>query len=368
MTPIARFYDNMGNGVDLLSNMVIPAGDDLTITLAAGTAPMRELTIPRVLQNFDTVLPDTVPRYWDAAYTDVIPDNGALLELGWRTDDGAEYVESMGRYYPMDGEYSRDVAPWTWGSSEVGLFRKRDFSRWFVLGTDPDWSRMTVLDFVRRALTLGWSSSTGTKQPTVVQVDAPTYTPTTADGWGVGYGSELWSQVMGVLQAAQLRLDVSDDDVWRLVRAVRRAGPIVAEFWDGPGGNILEPYRRSLTTVGLPQQYVVEHKWSDANGTEQTVRGAAGIVAGILSSTRAEYETRNEPATDEGAKQYAISRLRAVRSAAQPLTFTAPMMPWLRPDDTISVTHNGTSNAYIILSVSFSIRNGTMTLTTRSAT
>lgn len=343
-------------------------GAGVSINMSVNSAPTRIAEFS-VMQNIG---PHIAPE--DTSVSEL-----ASLPLSWvsigaaKTEIEAGYVnpetgepeyERMGRYARTDYGFEGQEVHAAYASAEILLMTKIDLYLdvqggggllWPPGTTTPpsirDWVQHIINEVERNA------------PPAVVQDHAPTYSPTTAEGFGAGYGVNLWDAMTGVAQAAELRLYPDDEGVWHLRRpAISKANP-KASFSDVPGeANTIGPIAADYAYADDMQAFIVKHEWTDAAGRQRVVRGRTG---NWLIPNGGRVETRSEPTTQAGANAYAVSRLRAISSAVDTVTFTAPMMPWLRPDEPIHVTRPGRAGLYFIMDINFDIASGTMEITAR---
>lgn len=369
LRPVWHLYDDTGRAGDPDKHPALPPGATVSLDMSATDAPSRSISIASVLARPRAALwPNGT--WQDAGAEDTtapLPLTSVMgrrrITAGWATPDGTEYVEEMGIYHPDHIEHAGQHPTVTLSSSEVLVIGRTDQTR-TPTGTVPNWPPASVLAFVQRVMA---NAVTKTNRVTVVQDAAPLYTPSGDDAWGYTNGVELWSQLVGVLQAAQLRLNVADDGTWHLVRATRTAGTPVATILDGPGGTLID-VKGTSEQASATHAIIVEYKWTDTAGNERSTRSTGGFMADWISSQVTVKETRNHPATQAMADQYAKSRLAALQTLDNQRTITAVMMPWVRPDDTVAYRVGTVTWAGIVTDISFNLTNGTMTLTLRGIT
>lgn len=351
---------NLPTYPDVYSYAALPSGSAVTLDMSVDTAPSRTLEL-QALAAGPAGSGAPYPLFSASSYTPTL-----RVWAGWATETGAEYLEDMGWYWAEEYGTAGGELQARYTSSESNVIGRRDYSSIGYIGYQDttNWSAMTIPKFVQRNLDMAWSDL-AFRKPAVSMTGTPAYVGTTADAWGAGYGTDLWSQIAGALQAARMRIAVGDDNSWKIKPATTAPGTVAAAFTDGPQGNLAS--YDSVQDLEGPVQVVASFEWTDSSGARKSIISASGVVSLGNSDRISEYETRNEPATKESAKAYCESRLRALRSVAMQRTITAPMMPWLRPDDTITITVDGTTYTCLIRTVSYNPIEGTMKITTREA-
>ncbi|MCZ4324755.1 hypothetical protein [Brachybacterium paraconglomeratum] len=343
-------------------------GDAVSVSMSVNSAPTRtanfvvQQSVGPHLAEDDVFTPNTSFR--PPAITDVRTNSNYTLEAGYVNPvTGEPEYERMGRYWRTDYTYEGEDIEVSLASMEACLIPLVNLYVQIGDGGAYTWPfpasavptvRAWIVAVLDRALTVS---------TTVVQDHAPTYSPTTREGFGDGWGVQLWDAIVGVCQAAELRFYPDDNNVWRLRRPARVAGTPRARFTDLPGeANTIGPIVENLALADKVKAYIVTHEWTTASGAQQRIQGRGG---NYTTSQPAQIETRSEPTTQARADAYARSRMAALNSAIHTVTFTAPMMPWLRPDDAIHVTRVDYTGNFFIMNIDFDITSATMTITAR---
>lgn len=373
MTPVLRIDYRMGPTSEwrtaMVERIVSAPGAPRGISMTLDSAPTRTATLPFFAPSIarpDLVFPAGMSFYdteGHGTWTTANVHWEHRIWAGWRTPDGVEHLEEMGRYWPSGHQLNVPDGTATLESAESLVIGVHDFNaNWSAPGsTMVTWfDTATVLQFVNRQLRAGgdgnkWALS-------AIQIHAPRITPKGATEYGAGWGTEIWSSIVGVAQAAELRCYPNDQGVFELRRPERleyKRTPLVTFTED----LIIGRPTHTFDANAFIESIVVEHEWTDINDVKRVVRGTAGW--GTAVNRRSIVERRNEPATKAKANAYAEYLMKSHNSAISRWTFDAPMMPWLRPDDAIRIDLNGVARDYFIYSIDFDITQGTMTITTR---
>ncbi|WP_144630287.1 hypothetical protein [Arthrobacter woluwensis] len=212
---------------------------------------------------------------------------------------------------------------------------------------------------VREAVT-AWLAYALGKAPLVTTNIAYGTRPDLVTGVQVSTGTDMWSLIDQVTNAADLRVYVDDSGAWHLEAKPRVAG-VTSAFLSMGNGGIVTDSTDTLSRDGYYTSAVLVYEWTDAGGTDRKVIGKYGAAAGKTYSARLTI-----PVTQAVANAAALVRVRNLSTRGAGYQLTGVPCWWLRPGHTVEVSlANGSQARHIAREITFDLTGATMTVTTR---
>ncbi|CCH79089.1 hypothetical protein BN12_40059 [Nostocoides japonicum T1-X7] len=182
-------------------------------------------------------------------------------------------------------------------------------------------------------------------------------------------GQDKWNLIEDL--ADRINVDVYDDGTRAWFIGDRPSiGTVAAHTIQvGPTGTLTDA-DTDLTRDDFANRVFLRYKWTDTGGTDHTINAVKSITSGayaaVTGNLKVYSETRDIPTTQANADAAATSLLRRTVSRGRSLSVTAISAYWLRPGHTIFITLPfGSGEAAVLASVTFDMKTGAMTLTTR---
>lgn len=186
---------------------------------------------------------------------------------------------------------------------------------------------------------------------------------------------DRWSQVLDFADSMATGVDVYDNGFrqWLIVDRpnVISDTPTLA-LKDGPGGTLLSVSDALDRNADWFNRVQVIYEWTDGSDVDHRVVGtgvAGGTFGPAAGNTRTLTLSRDLPTTQTAANTAAATIANRTTTRGRELTVEAPSAYWVRPGDTITVTETARGTGmqwHLIKTVSFDLRSGLMTITTRT--
>lgn len=164
---------------------------------------------------------------------------------------------------------------------------------------------------------------------------------------------------------------VYDDGLraWHVADRPNALGVASYVLGDGAAGTLVEVTEDVDREGDWFNRAQLVYQWTDTLDVDHLIVGtgdAGGPYAPVAGNTRVGQFTRDTPTTQAEATAAAATLVARTITRARSYTLTAPSAYWVRPGDTVGTNEAGhDTEAHLVTAVSFDLRSGLMTLTTR---
>lgn len=273
------------------------------------------------------------------------------VEAGYIWPDGAEDVHVV-----FTGQLDRRVAKTSASVVDIEATTAE------TLTQEGGWMGDEVFQTyggVREAVN-AWLTYALGKAPYLTSTVAFGTRPDLVTGVQVSTGTDMWSLIDQVTNAADLRVYVDDAGAWHL-EAKPRVAAVTSAFLSMGNGGIVDNADDTLSRDGYYTSAVLVYEWTDAGGTARKVIGKYGAPSGKVYSARLSI-----PVTQAVANAAALVRVRNLSTRGAGYQTAGVPCWWLRPGHTVEVSlANGTTARHIAREITFDLTGATMTVTTR---
>jgi hypothetical protein len=332
------------------ARVVTGAGDVVELDLLAGTVTFDERTAPRV----------------NAPLTAAVPADAALLDridarTGCRVVVDAGYVRAGG---VLDSHQLVDLG--------LRSRRVRRPANTLELQCASDEAliidgAVSVTGTVVETNTL---NAIGTLVRQVLPAASIDYGQLTNAGPAVNQSTvdiDRWEVCRDLADRIGAQLFDAGDRGW-VVRDQPAIGTATLTITPGAGGMLLES-DAGIDRDDWANWVVLRYVWTDSNNVRQRIVGNRRITSGPYVTTnnlKIYLEDRETPTTQAQADAAAAALVARLVTRGRSVTFSAPSAYWVRPGDTVLVQlPTGDPVAHLVSAVTFDLRTGRMTITTR---
>jgi hypothetical protein len=182
-------------------------------------------------------------------------------------------------------------------------------------------------------------------------------------------GSTFWSPIEDAAARSGVWVYCTGSRKWRVSGRPSNGGTIQHALEVGLFGTVEESDSK-LSRTEWANQSIVEYRWRDAAGEDQSIVGHARVTSGPFSVNsvgyKGDFKSYERAATQAQAEAVAGGRVRNLVSRGRGVTVSAVSAYWLRPGHSITVRLPlGIAEEHIIRSIEFNLGDGRMTIETR---
>lgn len=342
-------------GVDVTDQMLTDQGPALAARADLTTAPTHELTVT-----------STTP----GPFTGADPDGVQyVLEVGYRDTTGAAHYEPIGAYYFNTQEHSEAQTVTHLVSAEIqamGKLEPRGSSG--PIGGAAFQAMQAESEVLRFGIFVG--GVLDEVLPAAFPHQLPpsstftTWSPTSEDDFMTAKGTDAWDAITALAVTARMRVyPLPSGAGWWASPSERTTGTNTAtipraqcteytETW-APRNRLEKMFVRFTETY--PDGETIRTRYDIADSTHDYL-ARADIVS---------YPTPLMTSQAPLARAWGRSRQEALNTLEYQHTFTIPARPWIRPENTITITDPTGDRTLLVSTINTDPIAGTQTITAR---